>query len=546
MIAQFAEQFVERKEDAAIIAEMPSRYTVSKRLGAGGHGVVFKVYDSSLAKDVAIKMLLTPGNPKLLERFHREAKLACTLNHPGIVTVLDFGVTSSDKPYMVLEYIEGQTIEQLVAKNGPFPLEAALPIFLQIADGISYAHAHHILHRDLKTSNLLLLKSDGAENKVKIVDFGLAKTTDELDEKTLTRAGSVLGSPYYMSPEQAQAKDVDQRSDIYSFGCIMFKMATGKVPIAGDSAFETLAAKASQPAPKLDTTVFPELLSDIVDRCLQTDPDDRYSSIDQLIEDLTKLSDELQRQRQLETQAAAQMPTPLPFRVGKKGMLILGTLSLIAALAAATFYPPYLEKKIKKQTELPVAPVQEIKSTQMRFATADHEIEDMTGNGVADSPDQEESFKLCGVVRGDTDAVITYKLENYLKKNPEFKWSIYNQLRAEYIDTDQPRKALEICDEIFKHRIEDPVTLNFMTAWQVNKSQEETIVNLHNLMREAPDLKYLKAACLLMLGDTELRLNNPQMARVYYKKVLNSKESELAEYRKLAASKLEQRKLSSH
>src|SRR5262249_10915998 len=162
-------KFVQRTDDDKIISEIPSRYEVSKRLGAGGHGIVFKAYDSSLAKDVAIKLLLTPDDPKLLERCDREAKPARNLNLPSIVTVCDFGVTSGDKPYRVLEYIDGLTIEQLLTRSGPYSPVQALPIFLQIAEGISYAHEHNVRHRDLKTGNILV-RSEGEKTTVKIVD----------------------------------------------------------------------------------------------------------------------------------------------------------------------------------------------------------------------------------------------------------------------------------------------------------------------------------------------------------------------------------------
>lgn len=214
-------------------------------------------------------------------RFQREAKMACQLNHPNIVTVLDFGVTERAKPYMVMEYVEGKALDTLIAERGSLTVEEGYPLFLQICEGVAHAHKRGVLHRDLKPNNVMLTNSQSDTTVVKILDFGLAKMQGVAGE-TLTQVGAVIGSPHYMSPEQAQGKELDQRSDIYSLGVLIYEMLTGSVPVSGDSAMETLRLKSLNPAPRLDNGRFPLRLCELVDRCLKIDPAERFQSVDDL------------------------------------------------------------------------------------------------------------------------------------------------------------------------------------------------------------------------------------------------------------------------
>ncbi len=204
------------------------RYQVIERLAAGGMGVVYKAREIMLNRVVAIKMLqMNNATEVSVRRFQQEAQALAGLNHPNLVKVFALGVTDFGQPFMVMEFLDGIGLDALVRDNGRLPVERALSIFDQVCCGLEYVHDFGILHRDLKPSNIML---SGAEQKVKLVDFGIAKIMDKTATKALTQTGEVFGSPLYMSPEQARGMPTDARSDIYSLGCVMYELLSGVPP----------------------------------------------------------------------------------------------------------------------------------------------------------------------------------------------------------------------------------------------------------------------------------------------------------------------------
>jgi serine/threonine protein kinase len=204
-------------------------------------GVVYLAHDAKLDREVAIKSLPAEvmESPKARSRFQREARVLASLNHPHIATIHEEIEDDQGVGYLVLEYIPGQTLAERIAKK-PVRLEEALRIALQIAEAVAAAHEHDVIHRDLKPGNIKITP----EGKVKVLDFGLAKAVsgEAVDQQsTVTEPGRVIGTPAYMSPEQARGKPADRRSDIWSFGCILYEMLTATIPFKGETISDTLA-----------------------------------------------------------------------------------------------------------------------------------------------------------------------------------------------------------------------------------------------------------------------------------------------------------------
>ena len=281
-------------------------YRIEAKLGAGGMGVVYKAVDSRLGRTAAIKILSTSAlSAERERRFVQEAKAASSLNHPNIVTIYDIDTQEIDgKPlqYIAMEYVAGETLDQLIGKKG-LRIRDVLKYAIQIADALAAAHAAGIVHRDLKPSNVIVT----SQGVVKILDFGLAKLneTGEADAyaetmhgegSPLTEEGTILGTVAYMSPEQADGKKVDSRSDVFTFGSVVYEMATGQRAFSGGSKLSSLSAvlfKDPQPASHAVADIPPEL-DRIIARCLKKDPERRWQTMADVKVALEELRDELE------------------------------------------------------------------------------------------------------------------------------------------------------------------------------------------------------------------------------------------------------------
>jgi predicted ATPase/serine/threonine protein kinase len=273
-------------------------YDILQRLGAGGMGEVYRARDSRLEREVAIKTISLDGRsqPEALSRFEREARAACALNHPNIVTIYEFGHVNGTH-YIAMELVEGQTVRGLLA-SGPIPFRKAVAMAAQIADALAKAHESGIVHRDLKPENLMV-SSDGT---AKVLDFGLAKLAavnrahgPDASTTTITEEGTVMGTFGYMSPEQATGREIDFRSDQFSFGSVIFETVTGVPAFRKSSHAETLAAILRDEPERLRSRMpqAPAPFIWIVERCLAKDPKDRYASTQDLARDLAAVRDRL-------------------------------------------------------------------------------------------------------------------------------------------------------------------------------------------------------------------------------------------------------------
>jgi len=269
------------------IGQTISHYRIIEKLGQGGMGEVFLAYDTSLDRKVALKFLpdIFSGDPDRLARFEREAKLLASLNHPNIATI--YGLEQADgKRFLAMELVEGETLAQRI-ERGPMPVDDALEVCRQIAEGLETAHERGVIHRDLKPANVKITP----EGKVKILDFGLAKAlqgeplaTDASKSPTLTnqmtQAGVILGTAAYMAPEQAKGRSVDRRADIWAFGCILYECVTAKAVFHSETITETLASVLKN---EPDWNSVPKginrRIKDLMQRCLEKDPRQRLHDI---------------------------------------------------------------------------------------------------------------------------------------------------------------------------------------------------------------------------------------------------------------------------
>jgi hypothetical protein len=252
-------------------------YKILEKLGEGGMGVVYKAVDINLDRTVAIKALNTEltGNPELEQRFRAEAKAQANLNHTNLATLYAL-LIEEGRPWMVMEYIEGETFEQMVQRRGPIPGNEAVPLFRQALLGIGYAHRMGVIHRDIKPSNIMLNK----QGIVKVMDFGIAKV---LGARGMTKTGTQMGTAFYMPPEQVLNRGVDIRSDIYSLGVTLYEMLTANLPFTGDSDYQIMTDHVNAPPP-LPTKFYPYIplgLQNAVLKALEKKPDARFQTVEE-------------------------------------------------------------------------------------------------------------------------------------------------------------------------------------------------------------------------------------------------------------------------
>jgi tRNA A-37 threonylcarbamoyl transferase component Bud32 len=270
-------------------------YSVMNLLGSGGTGTVFKVRHQSSGKEFAIKILHKHllHNRRTVERFEREAKAAIAMTHPHIAAVYDYGVGNGGVPFLVMDYMPGQTLEQLIAKSGRLHYARAIELIEQVSDAINYAHSKGVIHRDIKPSNIIVMQQDEGIEFVKLLDFGIAKAlSDRCIDLTqgITQTGEIFGSPSYMAPEQCKGETVDERTDIHALGVLLYEAISGQKPFQGKNSFAVLLNVVSaKPAPFPEYIKLPPDCISTVMKCLEKDPDNRYQNASELSHDLQKI-----------------------------------------------------------------------------------------------------------------------------------------------------------------------------------------------------------------------------------------------------------------
>jgi len=270
------------------------RYRLKHRIGRGGMGEVWVAYHSGLQRDIALKVLRpdSEGDPIAVQRFEKEVAATSRLTHPNTVRVFDHGVTDDGIWYYAMELLDGVTLYDLIRNNGPIAVDRALMIAHQIARALAEAHSRGIVHRDMKPENIFVTRAGDEPDFVKVLDFGIAKVCGEAQGATLTQTGAVFGTPAYISPEAAQGKVTSARSDVYGVGTILYFMLAGRPPFVATSPGEVLVAHITQTVPPFDShegITVPADVSACVMRCLEKDPENRFSDASALSAELAQL-----------------------------------------------------------------------------------------------------------------------------------------------------------------------------------------------------------------------------------------------------------------
>ncbi|HEX7998971.1 MAG TPA: protein kinase [Pyrinomonadaceae bacterium] len=286
------------KEDNLIGQTLANKYRIEELINEGGMGAVYRSTHVLMEKTVAIKVLhpALAADDKIVARFSREAKAASRISHPHALNVTDFGESDNGVVFLVMEYLHGKTLKEVIHEGGPMPLTRVVEIIRQVCGALEAAHGEGVVHRDLKSDNIMLVDVSGGGDWAKVLDFGIAKITEKVgQDPALTAPNLIIGTPQYMSPEQcSQASEIDARSDIYSLGIILFEMLVGHVPFTGESPTAVMMKHLQDAPPSVleERKDLPASVGRVVARALAKRPEDRFQTVSDLSESLAEAAED--------------------------------------------------------------------------------------------------------------------------------------------------------------------------------------------------------------------------------------------------------------
>lgn len=330
------------------------KYEQISPIGHGGMATVFKGKHRLTGQSVAIKVLADQKQQNI-DRFQREASTVSQLTHGNIVHIHDFGVDEG-RPYITMEYVAGRPLDALLKEDGPLPLDRFLNVFLQVCQGLHFAHKEGVVHRDIKPSNILVQDRHG-EEVAKIADFGIAKAMSAQPGQEITSTGEILGTPLYMSPEQCIGSPATEASDIYSLGCVMYQCLAGKPPVEGSNFLETVHLRLNETPQRLReiNSTIPQSLEKVVFRCLENDVARRYTSVAELAADLRAVESRQPIAKETSALSIKGGANAAGTRADRRKILLLGfagvlCISFLSLLSLFSLTPPMEKPAPVKQT----------------------------------------------------------------------------------------------------------------------------------------------------------------------------------------------------
>lgn len=487
-----------------------NKFEIRGTIGSGGMGVVYEAYQAGLERVVALKLLTAhpDDDPMDAARFEREALVLSKLSHPNIVQFYAYGLWHM-YPYIAMERLCGPSLQQLLSANEPLPTEHALNILSAIAEGLHHAHSTDILHRDIKPSNVILTESEGQPQSVKLIDFGLAKLVSNVPMQKLTQTGMGLGSVLYMSPEQSTGKNVDSRTDIYSFGCLMHHCLTGVPPFSADNAVALLFLHANEPITQADRwdTLAPSH-QQVIAKCIAKNPADRYSSALALKRDLALLlkgtSPELEgKPITIETAASRKVARGVQRAPNTSlSTLVVAIAAVIAATVCGVFAFGNLSNKPSVETVEPGAAA----SRELLYKITHG------GLGVTDNKSIDKLYELINLSKNTRYADQDMLLMAYSRVIQYYNSQGYDRNTARRI----AGEAIETCTRFSRSRLREYFHIVSQYHMSCRESHCELSVKplLEKTLAKYPDApKDVLAHMQFQLASDYIQLRDTAMAR---------------------------------